>query len=108
LVLALGRGEALVGHAYPDGPVSAELAQAAADVPELSEREPSTEVVLATEPDLIYAGWESTFTDDGLGSRESLHDVGIATYVSPPACQGEGYMPDPLTFDDIAHQIAEA
>lgn len=108
LVLALGMGEAVVGHAFLDGPVPPELTDAAAQVPELAERDPSTEVVLAADPDLIFAGWESTFTDEGLGSRESLHELGIATYVSPPACQGEDYMPDPLTFADIADQIHQA
>ncbi len=108
LLLALGVGEHVVGHAFLDGPVPPDFAGDAAQVPELAERDPSIEVVLSTEPDLIFAGWESTFTDEGLGSRQSLHDLGIATYVSPPACQGEGYMPDPLTFEHIADQITEA
>ena len=108
LLLALGMGQHVVGHAFLDGPVPEEFAADAAQVPELAERDPSTEVVLGTEPDLIFAGWESTFTDEGLGSRDSLHELGIATYVAPPACQGEGYMPDPLTFEHIADQITEA
>ena len=108
LVLALGLADSVVGHAFLDGPVPPELADAAAGVPELAERDPSTEAVLATDPDLIFAGWESTFTDEGLGSRGALHELDIATYVSPPACQGEGYMPDPLTFEHIADQIHQA
>lgn len=107
LVLALGLADAVAGQAFLDGPVPPELADAAAQVPELAEREPSTEVVLGAEPDLIFAGWESTFTDEGLGSRASLHDLGIATYVPPPACEGE-YRPNPLTFEGIADQISQA
>ena len=108
LMLALGLGERVAGHAFLDGPVPPEFADAAAQVPELAERDPSTEVVLAADPDMVFAGWESAFTDEGLGSRASLQELGIATYVPPPACQGEDYMPDPLTFDHIADQIHQA
>ncbi len=108
LVLALGLGDRIVGQAFLDGPVPQDLQEAAADVPELAEREPSTEAVLAADPDFVFAGWESTFTDEGIGSRDSLGDLEIATYVAPAACQGEGYMPNPLTFDLIAEQITEA
>ena len=108
LVLALGLGDRLAGTAFSDGPLPEDLAEAAADVPELAESDPSTEVVLATEPDLVFAGWESTFTDEGIGSRDSLAELGIATYVAPSACQGPGYQPDPLTFDGLFDHIAEA
>lgn len=108
LVLSLGLAEQLAGVAFLDGPLPEDLAGAAADVPVLAETAPSTEVVLAAEPDLIFAGWESTFTDDGIGSRASISDLGIATYVAPSACQDEGYQPDPLTFEGIFADITEA
>lgn len=108
LLLALGLQEHLVGQAFLDGPVPAELDEAAQRVPELAERAPSVEAVLSAEPDLIFAGWESTFTDDGLGSRESLEQLEITTYVAPAACQEPEYQPNPLTFDDIAAHITQA
>ena len=58
-------------------------------------------------PDFVYAGWESNFSADGAGERAALHDLGIGTYVSPAACKEEGYMPDPLTFDEVADEIRE-
>lgn len=108
LVLSLGLAENLAGTAFLDGPLPDDLAGAAADIPMLAETAPSTEVVLAAEPDLVFAGWESTFTEDGIGSRASISELGIATYVAPSACQGEGYQPDPLTFEAIFADIIEA
>lgn len=107
LVLALGLQDRLVGTAFLDGPFPPELAEAGAAVPVLADRAPSSEVVLAAEPDLIYAGWESSFEADALGTRAELADLGVLTYVSPPACQSEG-QPDPLTFEHVFAAIAEA
>lgn len=109
MVLALGAGDRLVGTAFPDGPLTDDLLAApGADAPVLAERVPSFEVVLETEPDLVYAGWESNLSADGVGERSTLADLGIATYVAPSACREPGYQPDPLTFDDVFDQIAEA
>lgn len=108
LVLALGAADRLVGAAFLDGPFPPDLAEAGADVPILSERAPSAEVVLAAEPDLVFAGWESHFAADTIGDRAELADLGVATYVAPAACQGDGYRPDPLTFDDVFAHVLEA
>lgn len=108
LALALGVGDRLVGAAFLDGPFPPDLAEAGAEVPVLAERAPSSEVVLAAEPDLIFAGWESTFAADGVGERDELAELGVATYVAPAACQEDGYRPDPLTFDAVFDDILEA
>ncbi|MFV0426047.1 MAG: putative F420-0 ABC transporter substrate-binding protein [Beutenbergiaceae bacterium] len=108
LVLALGLADRLVGTAFLDGPFPEELAAAGELVPVLAERAPAAEVVLAAEPDLVFAGWESTFTADGIGSREELQELGISSYVAPAACQGEAYQPNPLTFEDVFDGIREA
>ena len=68
---------------------------------------PGQEALLGLEPDFVYGGWESNFSADGAGDRAALQDLGIATYVSPAACKEEGYMPDPLTFDEVADEIRE-
>jgi len=111
MLLALGLGDRIVASAFPDGPVPASLADAAADVPAvvepLSDKVPGAEAVLETEPDLVYAGWESNLTADGAGDRETLARLGVATYVSPAACKAPEYMPDPLTFDDVFAEITE-
>jgi len=108
LALALGVGDRLVGAAFLDGPFPDELAEAGAQVPVLADAAPSSEVVLAAEPDLVFAGWESSFAADGVGERDDLAELGVSTYVAPAACQEDGYRPDPLTFDDVFADILEA
>lgn len=108
LVLSLGLGDRLVGSAFADGPLPEPLAAAAAGVPEVSDGVPSQEVVLDLEPDFVFAGWESAFSADGAGERDSLHSFGVSTYVSPAACQSEGYKPEKLDFDAVFDDIREA
>lgn len=111
MLLALGLGDRIVASAFADGPVPESLADVAADVPAvaepLSDQVPGAEAVLETEPDLVYAGWESNLTAEGAGDRETLAQLGVATYVSPAACKAPEYMPDPLTFDDVFAEITE-
>lgn len=107
MLLALGVGDRIVGTGFPDGPVPPEWADAAAGLPVLSDRVPAAEVVLGTEPDLVYAGWESNLTAEGAGDRATLADLGVATYVSPAACKDPAYQPDPLTFDAVFAEITE-
>lgn len=107
MLLALGLGDRIVGTGFPDGPVPQEWAQDAGDLPLLSDRVPSAEVVLGTEPDLVYAGWESNLTAEGAGDRAVLADLGVATYVSPSACKDPAYQPDRLTFASVFAEIVE-
>lgn len=108
LLLALGLEERIVGAAFTDGPVPEEYADAAAGVDILSDKVPSQEATLAAEPDLVFAGWESNLTAEGAGDRAALEQLGVHTYVAPAACQGEGYRPDPLTFDGVFAGFREA
>lgn len=108
MVLALGAGDRVVGTGFPDGPVPEGLAADAADLPVLSDRVPSSEVVLQARPDLVLAGWESNLTGEGAGERSVLADLGVATYVSPSACKDPAHQPDRLTFDDVFAHIEEA
>jgi iron complex transport system substrate-binding protein len=108
MLLALGLGDRIVGASFLDGPFPDDLADAGADVPVLSDRAPGPEAVLTAEPDLVYAGWESNFSAESAGDRQSLADLGVASYVSPSACKAAGYQPDPLTFDAVFEEIAEA
>jgi iron complex transport system substrate-binding protein len=108
LLLALGLGDRIVGSAFLDGPLPASLAAQGTELNVISDFLPSQEAVLALAPDFVYGGWESNFTADGVGERDSLAGVGIGTYVSPAACKGDGYMPDPLTFDTVFDEIRQA
>lgn len=107
MLLALGVGDRIVGTGFPDGPVPQEWADTAAGLPLLSDRVPAAEVVLGTEPDLVYAGWESNLTAEAAGDRATLADLGVATYVSPSACKDPAYQPDRLTFDAVFAEITE-
>jgi iron complex transport system substrate-binding protein len=108
LMLALGLEDRIVGAAFTDGPVPDEFADAAAGVEILSDKVPSQEATLAAEPDLVFAGWESNLTAEGAGDRATLEQLGVHTYVAPAACQGDGYRPDPLTFDGVFEGFEEA
>jgi iron complex transport system substrate-binding protein len=107
MLLALGLGKKIVGSAFADGPVPSQWAKAAASIPVLSTSVPSQEVVLATQPDMIYGGWESNFSADGAGTRSDLQTMGINTYVSPSACQEPAYQPKQLGFSDIFGEITQ-
>ena len=85
LLLSLGLRDRIVGVGFQDGPLPADLAAAGAGLKVLSEKAPSQEVVLETEPDFVYGGWESNFAGDAAGERPSLKKLGVASYVSPPA-----------------------
>lgn len=108
LVAALGAADRLVGTAFSDGPPPADLTPALADVPVISDKVPGQEALLAVEPDLVIGGWESNFSADGVGERDTLAGYGIGTYVAPSACKEPGYQPDPLTFADVFADILEA
>lgn len=108
LLLALGLEDRIAGLAFADGPVPDEYAEAAASVPVLSDKVPSQEAVLAVEPDMVFAGWESNLTAEGAGDRAVLSSLGVGTYVAPAACKSPGYMPAPLTFDDVFDGFLEA
>jgi iron complex transport system substrate-binding protein len=104
LLLSLGLEESVVGLAFLDGPLPEALA-AGASIPVLSEKLPSQEVVLETEPDLVYGGWESNFASDGAGERVTLERLGIASYVAPAACRS--VKPAKLSFEHVFAEIAE-
>lgn len=106
MLLALGLGDRIVGTAFQDGPVPDEWAADAEGIPELAEKMPSEEVVLETEPDLVYSGWESAFSPDAAGDRDELAALGVASYVQPAACQS-AEQPGKLDFDEIFREVAE-
>jgi iron complex transport system substrate-binding protein len=108
LLLALGLGDRIVGQAFPDGPVPDEWATEGDEIPVISDFAPSSEAVLDLEPDAVFGGWESNFSADAAGDRDTLQALGVTTYVAPSACREPGYQPDPLTFDGLFDEIAEA
>nr|WP_216645378.1 putative F420-0 ABC transporter substrate-binding protein [Isoptericola halotolerans] len=109
-MLALGLGDRVVGAAFLDGEVPqwlAEEAEGTAVAEPFSDEVPGTEALLELEPDLVYAGWESNVSADGAGDRETLASLGVPSYVAPAACKDPGYMPNPLTFEDVWADVRE-
>jgi len=110
MMLALGVGESIVGTSYQDGELPAWLeaepgATSTAVTTPLSDKLAGPESILALEPDLVYAGWESNLSADGMGERASYEKLGVNTLVAPSACKEAGYQPDPLTYDDVFNDI---
>lgn len=106
MLLALGLGDRIVGTAFQDGPVPDEWAADAASLTSIADKVPSEEVVLEQQPDLVYAGWESAFAADGAGERPELATLGVASYVSPSACQS-AEQPAKLSFDNVFGDIEQ-
>lgn len=106
MLLALGAGEQILGRAFPDGPIPDQWTQAASHIELISDRLPNQEALLDLEPDFVYAGWESNVTSEGVGERDSLSAMGVNSYVSASACQGEN-QPEKLTFDLVFEEIEE-
>lgn len=102
LLLSLGLADRIVGVGFQDGPLPESLS---ADLSVLSDKLPSQEVILETEPDFIYGGWESNFAADGAGERPTLSQLGVATYVAPAACRS--VKPPKLTFDVLFDEFRE-
>jgi iron complex transport system substrate-binding protein len=105
-LIALGLDDRIVGTAYQNSPVPEQWADAMAGLVVVADRVPSQEVVLEREPDLVFAGWESSFTADGAGERADLTDLGVASYVVPSACQSAD-QPDPLTWEHVFGDLEE-
>jgi iron complex transport system substrate-binding protein len=105
LLLALGLEDRMIGLAFLDAPVPTRWEEAASAILVISEKLPSQEVVLELEPDFIYGGWESNFSADGAGERQTLATLGIDSYVSPAACRSQ--TPEKLTFGALFSQIEE-
>ena len=107
MLLALGLGDRIVGSAFGDGPASEAWAAEAAALPVLSDKVPGQEATLELEPDLVYAGWESNLSAEGAGDRPTLAALGVNSFVSPAACKGEAYRPNPLDFDEVFAEITQ-
>ena len=104
IMLALGLEDRMVGTAYMDSAIRDDLVDAYETVPELAKESPSREQVLAAEPDIVVAGWPSAFEDDSAGSRESLAELGIDTYLSTGSCPD--FAEDP-SLDLVREDITE-
>ncbi|MCL8251629.1 ABC transporter substrate-binding protein [Aeromicrobium fastidiosum] len=108
LLLTLGLRDRIVGAGLGDTNVLPGLKDDLKDLDLFSQEFPSFEDVLATEPDLVYATFDYTFTSEGIADRKKFADLGIAVYQSPSECAGqEATHTEALTLDDQYAEIRD-
>ena len=81
MMLMLGLGDKVIYTFYTNAEPMVQIKDAFNAIPLLSEKYPSTEVLLGAEPDLVL-GQRFGFTDDKAGTVETLADHGLPAYVS--------------------------
>ncbi|WP_044477923.1 ABC transporter substrate-binding protein [Paenibacillus antibioticophila] len=99
VMLALGLESSMVGTAYLDDRILPEFKEKYEHIPVLSDKYPSKEVFLDASPDFAYAGWQSAFTEETLGSRADLAAQGVLTYVQESSNKSKP------TLDDVYQDI---
>ncbi|MGW0324444.1 ABC transporter substrate-binding protein [Nocardia sp. NPDC003183] len=106
---ALGVTDRLVGTAFLDSAVLAEYAGAQARAPYV-EKLPSRDELLAQRPDFVMSGFNGVFASsaqNSVGTRASLHELGVRTWVLSPLCPSadgladEAIDPDTVRFDNV-------
>ncbi|MFJ4373424.1 ABC transporter substrate-binding protein [Pseudomonas japonica] len=100
LLLALDAGPALAAVSYIDDDAGALKENRYRGVPLLSRQYPSQEVFYAGRFDLVVGGFASAFRD-GVGSRNDLARLGIASYLLENACT----TPPTSGFAAIEHDL---
>ena len=106
LLLALGLEDRIVGTAFSDGPVPEELADAASGIEVLSDKVPVAggRARGRARPRVRRLGVEPLRR----GRRRPRHAREArrrAPTSPPPRARSEGYMPDPLTFDEVFREF---
>lgn len=88
MMLALGLRDQMVGYTGVSGwkTLDEELRQGIAELPELSAKYPTREVLLGAEPDFFFAGWNYGMTVGGEVTPETLEPLGIKTYELTESC----------------------
>lgn len=99
VMLALGLESSMVGTAYLDDRILPEFKEKYEPIPVLSDKYPSKEVFLNASPDFAYAGWQSAFTEETLGSRADLAAQGVLTYVQESSNKSKPTLED--VYQDI-------
>jgi iron complex transport system substrate-binding protein len=108
LLLTLGLADRIVGAGLGDTNVLPGLQKHLKGLNLFSDEFPSFESVLATEPDLVYATFDYTFTDEGIADRKKFAELGIDVYQSPSECTGQdAEQTKRLTLDDLYAEIAD-
>ncbi|NNH71401.1 ABC transporter substrate-binding protein [Nocardia uniformis] len=106
---ALGVTDRLVGTAFLDSAVLPEYQAAQAKSPYV-EKLPSRDELLTHQPDFVLSGFNGVFaksSQNSVGTRASLHELGVRTWVVSPLCPSadgladEAIDPATVRFDNV-------
>jgi iron complex transport system substrate-binding protein len=88
MMLALGLRDRMVGYTGVSGwkTLDEGLRYGIAELPELSAKYPTREVLLGAEPDFFFAGWNYGMKVGGEVTPETLEPLGIKTYELTESC----------------------
>ncbi|MFC8226225.1 ABC transporter substrate-binding protein [Streptomyces sp. NPDC057287] len=114
ILLSLGLADRLAATATWTDPVMKGLEKDEATVDRIAGNQPSSEKVLAEEPDFVSASFESTLGKGGVASRDQFEDLGVPTYLAPSDCvgkdnsgSGDGSRAEPLTMDPVYDEVRD-
>lgn len=105
IMLALGLEDRMVGTAYRDDEILPRWREAYDTVPVLAEKYPAREVVILIEPDFLFAGFRSAFSDDNLGAQAEWNALGVGTYLVDASCELTHPKDVPLTTAPVLTDI---
>ncbi len=88
MMLVLGLRDKMVGYTGISGwkTLDPEMVAGVAELPELSAKYPTKEVLVGAEPDLFFAGWNYGMKVGGEVTPETLEPFGIRTYELTESC----------------------
>ena len=88
MMLVLGLRDRMVGYTGISGwkTLDPEMREGVAELPELSEKYPTKEVLVGADSDFFFAGWNYGMTVGGEVTPESLEPLGIKTYELTESC----------------------
>ncbi|MCK8046452.1 ABC transporter substrate-binding protein [Shewanella sp. 1CM18E] len=80
-LLALHADKQIIGISYNDDKPAEQWAQRFNTLPTLSKEYPNPEILLSLQPQLVIAGFNSAFSDWGIGPRQRWIDYGVDSYL---------------------------
>ena len=108
--LSLGIADKMVGTATWTDPVLSSLESENAKVERISDDGPTSEAVIAKEPDLVTASFPSTLTDKVAGSYEKYESLGVPAYLAPNQCgkkSGDDAPAENFTIEKVYQEVDE-
>lgn len=112
ILLSMGLDDRVAGTGTWTDPVRENLAEANADIPRLSDDNPSFETVLGAEPDFVAASFHNTLDDTGSGSFDQYAELGVPAYLASTECSkanfdGDGARENKLSMDAIYRDVRD-